>query len=131
MRKRRRRQQEPSTDKGAVDNVNYPTKDGAADGPDQKIMRMDPIDVVDVAAQSHVPTRPTRLSVLVEDLDAYNDPSRDTAYSLGSSSGSSHNPVSPSNYPPPRQEPITRRPDPVIVTPSQVCDIFFRLIGTF
>ncbi|THH30719.1 hypothetical protein EUX98_g3454 [Antrodiella citrinella] len=82
-------------------------------------MRMDPIDVVDVAAQSHVPTRPTRLSVLVEDLDAYTEPSRDTAYSLGSSSGSSHNPVSPSHYPPPRQEPIGHRPDPLIVTPSQ------------
>ena len=100
--------------------MNSLTKEDAVDGQDQKTMRMDPIAGIDAAAQSQVPTRPTGLTVLVEDLDVY-DQSRTTAYSLGSSSGSS-NIISPLHFPSSAiQESVVPQQEPVSLTPSQVC----------
>ncbi|TCD70530.1 hypothetical protein EIP91_002876 [Steccherinum ochraceum] len=105
VHRRRRRQAEPASDKGSGVNVNSPTNEDLPDGRHQRTMRMDPIGDISAAAQSQVPTRPTGLTVVVDDLDAYTDQNRNTAYSLGSSSGSSHI-VSPLQYTPSIQDPV-------------------------
>lgn len=123
VRKRRRRQPESSPDKGLEDNVNSLTNGDAADGPDQKTMRTDPIASISTAAQSQVATKPTGLTVHVDDLDAYEDQSHNTAYSLGSSSGSSHI-VSPIHFPPPLQQgAVVHQQEAASLTPPQVHDV--------
>lgn len=98
IRKRRRRQPEPSSGNDLVDTVNSLTQVDTTDGPDQNAMRIDAIAGISSAAESHVPTRSTGLSVLVEGLDVYGGQSHNTAYSLSNGGDSSHLTSSPQHF---------------------------------
>lgn len=120
MRKRRRRPPEPpTTEQGHEDNVNAQAKGDGAESSNQKALQMEQVATIGTAAQSQVPARPTGLTVVVDDLDAYGEQNRTTAYTLGSSSGSGSI-ISPLPYMPVSHEIVAPPPEIPALNPLQV-----------